>query len=50
MAYEELTTPIGLASFLENDNALCTSCETYCRGLLLKHSSLNCFVDNNWLC
>jgi hypothetical protein len=29
MVYEELTAPIGLASFFENDNALCTTGEAY---------------------
>ena len=40
MAYGELTAPIGLASLLETDNALCASCETDWRGMLLKHSAL----------
>jgi hypothetical protein len=50
MAYEELTVPDRLGEFLENDNALCASCETYWRGMLLKHLALNRFVDNDLLC
>jgi hypothetical protein len=42
MACEDLTAAIGWASFLENDDALCTSCETCWRGVLLKRSLLGC--------
>lgn len=50
MAYEELTASIGLASFLENENVVCASCETSWRGMLLKHLALNRFIDHNLLC
>jgi uncharacterized protein (UPF0332 family) len=40
-----LMTPIGVAIFVEKDNASCTSCETCWRGVLLKRSLLNCLCQ-----
>jgi hypothetical protein len=51
MAYEDLTAPIGLVSFLEDDNALYTGCETCWRGVLLKRSFFELSMSTaTWLC